>query len=223
MGLFTKSEKKQAGQGVSIPMDIDSLLSKVVDRRRDALYDRVWLRAGSFMPSIMWCFQVPVGRNDPFRPSHVKDFVDTNMWASGQLNVPHDFIVRRFLFLFQPSTAEADRNAVLAAYKWDFKILEKVMNQEPVLVSAASGKPENLIENFGKGSWLDDKGNRENDSLSKIEKLGVGICWDLGEGYEKYLPSLLQFAVILQGQPFELQADLDFYVMIDGLRDWAVQ
>ena len=223
MGIFSKP---QTGQ----PDDINKLLGQPIDRRRDALYDRVQLPAGAFMPTTLACFQVPVGWEDPCKVkvpnaslSTIKTFMDTNMMRSGQLDPPHDFIVQRVLFLFQPSTSERDRNRVLAAYQWDFKILEKVMNREPVLVSAAVGKPEMLIQNFGRGSWLDDKGDRGNDSTSKIEKLGVGICWDLGADHTKYLPPLVNFRVVLEGTPFQLWLDLDFYVMLDGLRDFAVR
>jgi hypothetical protein len=227
MGLFSKPQTTDTDEPAKL--DVGTVLKGMVDRRRDALYDRVQLPAGAFMPSLATCFQVPVGCEDPWKVhvpnasrSTIKTFMDTNMMAYGQLNPPHDFIVQRVLFLFQPSTSQRDRNALLAAYQWDFKIMEKVMNREPVLVSAAVGKPENIVQNFGKGSWLDDKGDRENDSTSKIEKLGVGICWDLGD-HAKYLPPLVNFRVTLEGTPFQLWLDLDFYVMIDGLRDFAVQ
>jgi hypothetical protein len=218
MGMFTKLKDVDE----PAKLDVGTVLKGILDRRRDALYDRVRLPEGAFMPTVLTCFQVPVGCNDPFN-GQIRTFVDTNMMRPNQLDPPHEFIVERVLFLFQPSTSVRDRNRILAGHHWDFRIMEKSMNREPVLVSAAMGKPEMLIENFGKGSWLHDKGDRESDSTSKIEKLGVGICWDLGPDHAKYLPPLMYFTVVLLGTSFQLWADLDFYVMLDGLRDWAVQ
>lgn len=190
----------------------------MVDRRHDTLYDRVRLRAGSIVPPLMHCFNVPVGRN--------KGFEDTNMWQASQLPAPHDMVVERFLFLFQPGALDIDRNAFLSRYIWRFKILEKYVETEPVLICAAEGRPEMLVENFGKGTWLEDKSPRENDSTSSLRKLGEGVCWDLcfkGTDLRKYLPPLVTFDVELHGAPFELQGDLDFYVMMEGQRDWPVQ
>ena len=206
-------------------VDINSMLGSIMDRRRDTLYDRVRLPGGTVLPSTIVCFQVPVGRADLFDPLHVRTYVDTNMHSAGQLNAPHDMIVRRVLHLFQPSCSEVTRNAFLAAYQWDFRLMEKAVNREPALVSAAVGTPDMVIENFGKGSWLNDKGNRADDSASKMESLGRGVAWDLVdlEDYRKYIPPLMYFAVELRGQPFQLPGDLDFYVMLDGLRDYPVQ
>jgi hypothetical protein len=211
MALFSKS-KPVGARGVN------ALLGNMVDRRRDSLYDRVRLKAGEFFPSLVICFQVPVGCCDEFDSSHVKTFADTNMFSGGQLSPPYDMIVKRFLFLFQPSTSEVDRNAVLANYTWEFRQLQKIMARTPVLVCAATGKPEDLIENFGKPGF-----SREECPISNIDKLGDGICWDLGPDGLKYIPPLVSFAVVLQGQSFKLQADIDFYVILDGLRDWPIQ
>ena len=206
-------------------LDINSMIAHMTDRRRDSLYDRVHLKAGTMLPHVITCFQVPVGRYDDFDRSHIRTYVDTNMHQSGMLPAPHDMLVRRVLHLFQPSCSEAARNAFLAAYQWDFRIMERSFNRGPALVSAAVGTPDMVIENFGKGSWLNDKGDRADDSASKMESLGRGIAWDLVdvEDYRKYIPPLVYFAVELRGEPFELPGDLDFYVMLDGLRDWPVQ
>lgn len=198
-------------------LDINALLGNIVDQRRDSLYDRVRLKAGASLPSTITCFQVPIGCPDQFDSSHVKTHADTNMYSGGQLEPPYDIIVRRFLFLFQPSVSEPDRNAVLANYHWEFRILEKIMARQPVLACAATGQPESLIENFGKSVF------DEEHPISNIDKLGEGVCWDLGMDHCKYIPPLVSFAVTLQGERFRLKADIDFYVMLDGLRDFPVQ
>ncbi len=222
MALITRSKKEQKPEGNP---SIESLLGMMVDRRRDALYDRVRLKGGIWTPSLMKMFTCPVGRNDPYDPSRVKTWADTNMMTANALLPPHDMLVRRFLFLFQPSCLEADRNAFIASYNWDFMIMQKSQASVPVLVSAAVGKPEDIIENWGRGSWMDDKGDRANDSSSNICKLGAGICWDLGE-YEdlrRFIAPHAFFTVQLTGEPIRPQADLDFYVFLDGTRDYPVQ
>jgi len=206
-------------------VDINAMVSNLADRRHDTLYDRVRLKAGTITPHLITCFQVPVAQFDPFDSKHIRTYVDTNMLQSGMLPPPHDMLVRRVIHLFQPSCSETARNSFLASYQWDLRVMEKVFSREPALVSAAVGTPDMVIENFGKGSWLNDKGDRADDSASKMESLGRGVAWDLldVEDYRKYLPPMMYFAVELRGQPFELPGDLDFYVMLDGLRDWPVR
>ena len=217
---------KRFSRGAKQPpslIDFNALIGGMVDRQRDALYDRVRLRHET--PHLITCFQSPVAFPDPFNLNRIKTFADTNMTAIGVLNPPHDMIARRILFLFQPSCLPEDRAAFLGSYNWTLKLLERTKQREPVLVAAASGTPEAVIQNFGKGSWLDDKGDRVNDSTSLIEKLGDGIAWDLARDQELsiFIPPLLYFSVVLEGTPVPLAGELDFYVMIDGARDWAVQ
>lgn len=214
---------KLTGRGTPIPVtrlgsdevDINTLIGHMVDRRRDAIYDRVRLKAGLVVPLVLKCFQVPVGQADPFDSLHVRTFADTNMLCSGQLAPPYDMVVQRILFLFQPTCSERDRNRMAADYWWDFKLQEKSQNRHPMLVSAAVGKPEDIIKNFGKTPTIPEP------PVSNIDLLGEGVCWDLKDR-ARYIPPLVQFTLLIQGQPFQLKADLDFYVFLDGLRDYPV-
>jgi hypothetical protein len=145
------------------------------------------------------------------------------MFGGGFLPAPNDMIIRRFLFLFQPGCAPSDIQGWLANYQWDFKLMQKTLQREPMLVSAAVGRPENLIENFGKGSWQNPLGDRADDSSSLVHRLGEGIAWDLGQDGLIYLPPQCQFELTLAGESFQLKSDLDFYVLTHGLRDFPIQ
>jgi hypothetical protein len=219
MKLFGKRENPAPERPM---LDINAVLGSMVDRRRDVLYDRVRLRAGDQMPATIRCFLQPVGTPDQFTPSWIKSFADTNMWNSGQLPAPHEMVVSNFLYLFQPWTGEFDRDRFLENYAWQFQIQEKIKARQPALLGAATGTPEAVMDNFGKGTWLNDKGSRADDSESVIHRVGKGIAWDIRE-FAVFVPSLCYFCLELQGYPFQLQADFDMYVMLDGLRDFAVQ
>ena len=218
MGLFS-TKTKPAGPK---PLDINALLGQIVDRRRDALYDRVRLRCGQWMPCNIPLFCVPVGQPDPLNMPHLKYFNDTNMVIAGMLPVPHDMIISKHLLLFQPTTSEVDRNRFVESYGWRFGIMQKIFAQQPGLVAAAQGEVAEVMENFGKGSWLDDHGPRENDSASLISRVAKGLTYDLGD-FSRYLPPQCSFYFLLAGDPFQLQADFDMYVMLDGSRDVPAQ
>ena len=205
MGLFSKTTKP-AGP----------------DRRRDALYDRVRLRAGQWTPCNFPLFCVPVGQPDPLDMPRVKYFNDTNMVMAGMLPGPHDMIISRHLLLFQPTTSEVDRNCFVESYGWQFTIMRKVIDQQPGLVGAAVGEVDEVMENFGKGSWMDDTGPRQNDSISRVSRVAKGLTYDLGD-FCRYLPPQCTFTFLVAGDPFQLQADFDMYVMLDGLRDVPLQ
>lgn len=215
MSLFSKTKP-------TTRLDVSSLLGNVVDRRRDALYDRLRLRAGQMMPCKIPLFCIPVGQPDAYKSSYVKYFNDTNMVIAGMLPVPHEMVIARYLLLFQPTTIEADRNAFVAKYGWRFGIMQKIMAQQPELIASANGDMAVAMGNFGKGSWLDDNGPRENDSESFLSRVGKGLTYDLG-GFCRYLPSQCSFNFTLEGDPFQLQADFDMYVLLDGWRDVSVQ
>lgn len=218
MALFTKHDPVRPRPA----LDINAVLAGMVDRRHDALYDRVRLRAGDRMPARIRCFQRPVGTPDEFTPSRPKDFADTNMWQAGQLPAPHELIATGFLYLFQPWTGEADRDQFLQNYHWQFQLMEKVKARQPVLLGAATGTPEAVMDNFGKGTWLNDKGSRADDSESVIHRIGKGIAWDIHD-FAVYIPPLCYFCLTLEGEPFQLTQDFDMYVMLDGVRDFPVQ
>ncbi len=219
MGIFTRNKPAT----VEVPVtDIDSLLSGLVDRRHDALYDRVQLKAGGLFPSVLTMFQVPVGFPDAFNRSRIKQLSDTNMRRQGELSPPYDLVIDRMLILFQPSASQVDRDAVLSRFHWEYRCLQKSLVCQPTLRGSAEGEPTTLIEGFGEGSWLDRVGPRKgDDQVSRISSIGKCVCWCLDE--RKYLPPCCGFSVIFQGDSFVLNSDLDFYFFIDGVGSWPVQ
>jgi len=209
--LFYKPKK-----AMETRVDVGSLISNMVDRRKDALYDRVRLKKGQETQQSFTLFEIPLGQPDQF-DGHMKTLVDTNMRSAGMLCRPYDMILMRFLFMFQPSVPEETRNAFIAGYQWTFQILEKYVDRQPLVLASVVGKPEDIIENWGK---LDE-------TVSNIEKLGNGVAWDLtggdGNNYYHYIPPLVQFRLLLEGSPFILDSDLDFYAFLDGVRDFPLQ
>jgi hypothetical protein len=202
MGIFTRDKPA--------PPDIDTMLGQVVDRRRDGLYDRVRLPAGDPTPREIACFQVPVGHLAV--DGKVRTYSDTNLFGQGsQLPVPIELIIRRFLFVFQPSNDPADVNAFLASYVWGYWLLQKRLQQAPVLQAAVKGEMKDLVRNFG-----------AEDCKGTIERLAVPFSYNLGDS-AIFLPPLCFFVVKLEGEPIRLRRDLDFYVILDGTMDWPVQ
>jgi hypothetical protein len=193
-------------------VDIEKLLSSMVDRRREALYDRLRLKAGETVPHLLHFFITPVGSVCPYS-LQIKTFADTNMLSPGYLSPPHDMVVERIGLIFQPSTSEEDRQAVLRSFYVEWIALQKVLIRVPALSLAAVAEAGDLI----------DLGKR---GTSQIHKLGKHYWHDLGET-RKYLPPEVSFKTDLRNDtmepPHALAADFDMYVFLDGVRSYPVQ
>lgn len=212
-------------------LPLSSIISDMVDRRRDALYDRVQLEAGQRFPSLLKMFGTPVGQTDALT-GRIKTWADTNMECAHQLYAPSDMIARRFVMLFQPEVSAVDRSHLLGRYVWSLRVMDKFMQREPLLTIAMEGKPEQLVPNFRQSGPV-KAGAGWNDG---IQPLGIGVAWDLSEydygtcatcshsgDFRCYIPALMYFNITLEGEGFQVESDLDFYMFIDGLRDWPVQ
>ncbi len=193
---------------------IEDIRRDLIERRRDVIYDRVRLPAGSRVPGNFALFQVPIGCRDHFDPYRYKTFNDTNMMEGGRFPESHAMIARRVVLLFQPSTSATDRAGFLSRFSWEFTVMNKVYQRTPTVAVSAVGRPEFLIKDFG-----------NHTTSSDFEKLGKGQAWDLGEfsGQVLYIPPMAPFHVRFDGVSFELEQDFDFYFLIEGLRDWPVQ
>ena len=108
------------------------------DRQRGSIYDRLQVQAGTKLSERIVLFENPVGLD--------RSFVDTNMLLSGRLPAPLDMIIERFLFVFQPTAIQPDIDAFLASYNWEFQILDKIYQREPLVRCSVVGKPEDLIQ-----------------------------------------------------------------------------
>ena len=183
-------------------------LHSMEDRQRGSIYDRLQVQAGTKLSERIVLFENPVGLD--------RSFVDTNMLLSGQLPARLDMIIERFLFVFQPTVIQPDIDVFLASYNWEFQILDKIYQREPLVRCSVVGKPEDLIPNFGK---LRKGLEGENSTL---RQLGRHVCWELGRERLYVLP-LIPFRLILSGIPFEVAFDFDFYAMCEGLRGYPVQ
>lgn len=202
---MTRLKPKQANANANI----SSIFADVVDRRQGSVYDRIRLPRHATLPQTIALFQHPIGEG--------RSFADTNMYFAGEFHPPMDLIAQRFLFLFQPTVAEQDRNTFVANYRWELRVLEKIMQGQPVLRCAAISKPENLIPDFGKPR------NGLEGEASALSNIGNHVCWDLEE-FQIYIPPLVHFELTLYAeQTLTLANDFDMYVMIEGQRDYAVQ
>lgn len=177
-------------------------LHDIWDRRRNGMYDRVLLKAGLKTPREIVCFQRCV---DQFT-----SWTETNMVCAGVLPAPQDAILQRFLFLFQPDCSDSDVARFLR-YSWEFHLIQKVMQREPVLVCAAKGDMRELVEGFG-----DDGCN------GTVRPYARPYSFFLGPS-AIYLPPLAYFKLTIKGEPFTPEHDLDFYSILDGTIDRPVQ
>lgn len=183
--------------------DLWGKLGELVDRRRDGLYDRLLLKAGQPTPSCIVCFQRSIGPDVPW--------TETNMVEPGILPVYMDAIIHRFLFLFQPSCSDDDVAVFIRNYAWDFWVLQKALERQPVLVCAASGHMSNLIDDYGKV-----------DCNGLVKPLGRPFSFRLGE-QPIFIPPRCQFKLILTGTSMTPRHDLDFFPILDGTVDRPVQ
>ena len=182
--------------------DITALLGSMMDRRRDAIYDRVRLAADVPTPPAIDCFQKGAG---------LRPYTDTNMRGDGQFDAPFDAIVRRFMLVFQPGGSRADAHAFLRNYLWELWVLQKQLQRHPLLEFSVKGNIADVIRDFG-----------SEDCRGTLERLAVPYAYALGD-CARYIPPLVNFKVSLPGTPFVPQQDMDFYVILDGTSDWPVQ
>jgi len=127
--------KQQMGNGNEIPVnpatgqvDINALISRMVDRRKTYVYDTLTLPPGAAVTSTPYrFFQTPIGQPDPYNNSNVKTELDTNMRSTGMFNPPYDMIVNNLGFLFLFNNILYDIEQVMQMGWMEFKILEKTM------------------------------------------------------------------------------------------------
>jgi len=183
--------------------DFNSLISNMVDRHRDGLYDRVRLNAGVLVPERIDCFQEGIGAR--------RSWIDTNLTDNGQLAAPFDAIVARFLLVFQPGGSLRDQMSLLKGRILEFSIIDKVFQRHPLLEFSVRGNVADVIQHFG-----------SEDCKGSLQRFAVPFAYDLGE-LKRNIPPLCRFKVSLAGQVFTPQSDMDFYVILDGTTDWPVQ
>ena len=184
-------------------LDANAILSSLQDKRREGLYDRVRLKAGTATPATIRAFCQPVGRD--------RNWTDTNLTQHGMLPAPQHMIVEGLLLLFQPNASMRDIAAVASSYVFDFRILQKSFWRGPFQLFAARGPIAEVIPTVG-----------EPENIGTCSRVGSLLSFQLGD-YSKYLPPFVNFGVDLVGEPVTLESDLEFYVILDGAHGVAVQ
>lgn len=177
-------------------IDHGSIVSNMVDRHRDGLYDRVRLASGVMVPERIDCFQAGIGP--------LKGWLDTNMTGHGQLNPPMEAIVQRFMVIFQPGGSLRDQLTLLKTRNWEFWVLQKIIQRHPLLEFSVRGNVADVIQNFG-----------SEECKGSLQRFAVPYAYNLGD-LARYIPPLVQFKVSLPGESFVPQSDMDFYVILDG-------
>ena len=166
--------------------EIKELLKPVKDSRCNGLYDRVLLKAGVPTPHEIVCFQRGVDQEELWAKGSA--WLETNMLHGCCLPAPFDAIICRFLFLFQPTCAVSDVAAFLRNYVWEFWLLHKVIQREPMLRCAASGNMAELIEGFG-----------EPEGNGKVRPFARPYSFHLGNR-SIYVPPLTEFRLKMIGR-----------------------
>jgi hypothetical protein len=137
-------------------------------------------------------------------------WVETNMLHPSWLPAPYDAIIVRFLFLFQPHCNDSDVAAFLANYAWEFQLLHKTIQREPVLRCAAKGDMCKLVDDFG-----------QPNCNGTIRPYARSYSFQLGDR-AIYIPPLTTFKLKLIGNPIIPVSDIDFYPILDGTLDMPV-
>jgi hypothetical protein len=204
----------EVGLGTSPLPEIDAISGirpGIVDRRDDALYDVLRITAGTRVPERWPFFSAPVGYNRP-GSFDFKLYSDTNMRQGNQLECPRGHVVHRILFLFSPAMVEADRNALAVNYFWELQVLQKVMARAPIARCATVGEPRVLFNDWAKNRCYPQRNGRP---------VADQFCMHLKKPL--YLPPLVYFSLVFNGQPFVATGDMEFFVLLDGVGDFPVQ
>jgi hypothetical protein len=185
---------------------VNDLISSMVDRHRDGIYDRARLAAGVPTPRTIDFFQKGLCPENP-----EKSWADTNLMGSGgQMQSPYDVIVRRFLMVFQPGGSRVDEHRFLRNYVWELWVIHKRLQLHPLLEFSVKGNIADVIRQFG-----------SEDCKGTLERFAVPYAYNLCD-LARYIPPLVSFGVSLVGESFVPQQDMDLYSVLDGSVDWPV-
>jgi len=127
---------------------------------------------------------------------------------------PHDLITQRFLFVFEANNPDVRK--FVRNYAWEFWILQKVMNRQPVLLNSAKAKMADISKEFP------PQAKPSEPATLTIQPFADQFSFNCQQ-YCKYLPPLVEFQMVLTGKPVQLKNDLNFYAIIDGSMDFPVQ
>jgi len=110
---------------MSTPMNINSVVPNIVDRRPWRYWDQIQVPVGTAIPSTLNPFSVPIGQQDPLALIQ-KSKVNTNMTRGNQFAPPACLVMRRLQFEFSPRMQLVDILALWDACYIEFKIDQKI-------------------------------------------------------------------------------------------------
>ena len=114
-------------------IDVNTMISSMVERIQYTYYDRFRLPKGQKLPSQIHLFQVPLNHKDLYTEKY-KLPADTNMVSAGRFNPPHDLVLRRHGFVL----AEGNEALIRREFSWEMQILMKSYNNGPLLLKDGS-------------------------------------------------------------------------------------
>ena len=178
-------------------LDIETLISSMVDRRSDCWYDVIRLKKGDKVPRVIRMFSEPCGP--------AKGVLDTNMLLPNSFPPPYGMLTRRIFFVFAPSSAVS---RFVSSTRARFFVLEKSFHSAPLCELAIVGNSVKAATEAAAGDFLD---------LQYVaERYGFSV--------EVYIPPLLTFGFeLLTDTSYVLVDDIEMYAFIEGTIDHPVQ
>jgi len=110
---------------MSTPMNINSVVPNIVDRRPWRYWDQIQVPVGTAIPATLNPFAVPIGAQDPLALIQ-KSKVNTNMTRGNQFAPPACLVMRRLQFQFSPRMQLVDILAMWDVCYIEFKIDQKI-------------------------------------------------------------------------------------------------
>ncbi len=198
---------------MSAPMNINSVVPNVVDRRPWRWWDQIIVPVGTSIPSTLNPFSVPIGQQDPFTLTQ-KTKVNTNMTRGNQFAPPNCLVMRRLGIEFSPRMALADILALVDVCYLEFKIDSKIFWEGHLLEFPAGYGISGVSTQSGTGLFC--------NGLPAMQ-----YTVDYGS-YAKYIAPQQNFTlqIIFPSTPPTMSAPgagLFMTAFLDGLGDTSVQ
>lgn len=195
------------------PMNINSVVPNVVDRRPWRWWDEIQVPVGTAIPSTLNPFSVPIGQQDPLALIQ-KSKLNTNMTRGNQFAPPNCLVMRRLQFSFSPSMQLVDILALWDACYIEFKIDSKIFW-------------EGHLGEFPAGFGLTGVSTQSGTGLFQNGIPAPQFTMDYGP-YAKYIAPQQNFTlqIIFPSTPPTMSATgvgLRMWAYLDGVGDTSVQ
>lgn len=222
-----RARATEANRGI-----IRAELPGYLERRADALYDRVRVPAGGVrrrcysdgrlldpdeipaFPVHLPLFVDAIGQHPPGSWGF-KSILETNMVRGNCLPPTESHLVERILFLFLPSNDQDDIAELVSKYWFEFRLDDKIVARATLALCPVVGEFEDLIS--------------VNDRSARPFRRAVSLPYCFQVRKPIYIAPLQHFSFGLytngtdDAVPFVPRRDMDFYVFLDGTREFSVQ